>query len=87
MMHIPTSNDAKFKIKGITDTVGSRGSKAAGSAINNSLNVGAKQAFKVANLMALGIMIGLGFIAIWLIAAIYVGNKNAELIRDNKIIE
>lgn len=87
MMYIPTSNDAKFKVKGITDTVGSRGSKAAGSAINNSLNVGATQALKVANLMAFGTMIGLGFIAIWLIAAIYVGNKNAELIRDNKIIE
>lgn len=87
MMYIPTSNDAKFKVKGITDTVGSRGSKAAGSAINNSLNVGATQALKVANLMAFGTMIGLGFIGIWLIAAIYVGNKNAQLVRDNKIIE
>lgn len=87
MMYIPTSNDAKFKVKGITDTVGSRGSKAAGSAINNSLNVGATQALKVANLMIFGTMIGLGFIAIWLIAAIYVGNKNAQLIRDNKIVE
>ncbi|MBV8661306.1 MAG: hypothetical protein JO129_04130 [Candidatus Dependentiae bacterium] len=87
MMYIPTSNDAKFKVKGITDTVGSRGSKAAGSAINNSLNVGATQALKVANLMAFGTIIGVGFIAIWLIAAIYVGNKNAQLVRDNQIIE
>ena len=87
MMYIPTSSDAKFKVKGITDTVGSRGSKAAGSAINNSLNVGATQALKVANLMAFGTLIGVGFIAIWLIAAIYVGNKNAQLVRDNKIIE
>jgi AAA family ATP:ADP antiporter len=87
MMYIPTSNDAKFKVKGITDTVGSRGSKAAGSAINNSLNVGATQALKVANLMAFGTIIGLGFIGIWLIAAIYVGTKNAQLVRDNQIIE
>ena len=87
MMYIPTSNDAKFKVKGITDTVGSRGSKAAGSAINNSLNVGATQALKVANLMAFGTIIGVGFIGIWLVAAIYVGNKNAQLVRDNQIIE
>ncbi|MBP6869638.1 hypothetical protein KBC04_02045 [Candidatus Babeliales bacterium] len=87
MMYIPTSNDAKFKVKGITDTVGSRGSKAAGSAINNSLNVGATQALKVANLVAFGTLIGLGFIAIWLVAAVYVGNKNAQLVRDNEIIE
>ncbi len=87
MMYIPTSNDAKFKVKGITDTVGSRGSKAAGSAINNSLNVGATQALKVASLMAYGTLIGVGFIGIWLIAALYVGNKNAQLVRDNQIIE
>lgn len=87
MMYIPTSNDAKFKVKGITDTVGSRGSKACGSAINNSLNVGATQAIKVANLMAFGTIIGLGFIAIWLIAAFYVGTKNAQLVKDNQIIE
>jgi len=87
MMYIPTSSDAKFKVKGITDTIGSRGSKAAGSAVTNSLNVGATQALKVANLMVFGTIIGIGFIAIWLIAAIYVGNKNAQLVNDNEIIE
>lgn len=87
MMYIPTSNDAKFKVKGITDTVGSRGSKAVGSAINSTLNVGATEALRVASLMAFGTLIGLGFIGIWLIAALYVGNKNAQLVRDNQIIE
>jgi len=87
MMYIPTSSDAKFKVKGITDTVGSRGSKAAGSAINNSLNVGATQAIKLASLMAYGTVIGLGFIGVWLIAALYVGTKNAQLVKDNQIIE
>jgi len=87
MMYIPTSSDAKFKVKGITDTVGSRGSKAVGSAINNSLNVGATQAIKVANILAFGTLIGLGFIAVWLVAAFYVGTKNAQLVKDNQIIE
>jgi len=87
MMYIPTSNDAKFKVKGITDTVGSRGSKAVGSVINKSLNVGATQALQVANLITFGTLIGVGFIALWLIAALYVGTKNAQLVRDNQIIE
>jgi len=87
MMYIPTSNDAKFKVKGITDTIGSRGAKAIGSSINDSLNVGATAALKVANLVAFGTLFGLGFIIIWAIAAFYVGNKNAQLVRDNQIIE
>ena len=78
MMYIPTSNDAKFKVKGITDTVGS---------INDALNVGATAAIRIGNLVAFGTFFGLGFIVIWAIAAFYVGNKNAQLIRDNKIIE
>jgi len=87
MMYIPTSNDAKFKVKGITDTVGSRGSKFVGSNIAGSLNVAGNTALSIANLMAFGTIIGLGFIGVWLVAAIYVGNKNAQLVRDNQIIE
>jgi AAA family ATP:ADP antiporter len=87
MMYIPTSNDAKFKVKGITDTVGSRSGKAVGSSINDALNVGATAAIKIGNLIAFGTFFGLGFIIIWAIAAFYVGNKNAQLVRDNKIIE
>ncbi len=87
MMYIPTSNDAKFKVKGITDTIGSRGAKAVGSSITNSLNIGATAAAKVANILAFGTLFGLGFIIIWAIAAFYVGNKNAQLVKDNQIIE
>jgi len=87
MMYIPTSNDAKFKVKGITDRVGSPGAQAIGSFINTSLNVGATAALKVANLIEFGTLFGFGFIIMWAIAAFYVGNKHAQLVRDNKIIE
>lgn len=87
MMYIPTSHDAKFKVKGITDTIGSRGAKAIASKINSSLNVGATAALKISNIVAFGTLFGLGFIIIWLIAAYYVGNKNAQLIKNNQIIE
>lgn len=87
MMYIPTSTDAKFKVKGITDTVGSRSAKAVGSCINDSLNVGLTAAAKVANLIAFGTLFGLGFIVVWALAALYVGSKNAQLVKDNQIIE
>ncbi len=87
MMYIPTSNDAKYKVKGITDTIGSRSGKAVGSSINDVLNVGTSAAMKIGNLIAFGTFFGLGFVVVWAIAAFYVGNKNAQLVRDNKIIE
>ncbi len=87
MMYIPTSTDAKFKVKGITDTIGSRGAKALGSSINNSLNVAGNMTASIASLMMYGTYMGLGIISIWFIAAWYVGNKNAQLVADNQIIE
>jgi len=87
MMYIPTSNNAKFKVKGITDTIGSRGSKATGSLITDACNVSGDTAASLVNIMSIGTLIGLGFISIWLVAAWYVGTKNAQLIRDNTIIE
>ena len=87
MMYIPTSNDAKFKVKGITDTVGSRGGKAVGSVITGTLNVSGNMTLCLANLMVFGNLIGLGIIGVWLVAAMYVGTKNAQLIRDNQIVE
>ena len=36
--------------------------------------------------MAFGTLIDLSFIEIWLVAAIYIDNKNAQLTRDNQII-
>lgn len=83
IMEIPI----RFQLKTVINTVGSRGAKAFASSINNSLNVGASTALKVANLVAFGTLFGLGFIIIWTIAAWYVGNKNAQLVRDNQTIK
>ena len=87
MMYIPTSKDSKFKVKGITDMLGTRSSKMAGSQINNALTVAGQPAATISNLMAFGTLASLGFIGVWLIAAIYVGNKNAQLTRDGEIVE
>ena len=81
MMYIPTSKDAKFKSKGFIDVFGGRMSKLGGASITN--------AFKASphDLMVYGTMFSFGLTGIWLLAALYVGKKNAQLIADNEIVE
>lgn len=82
MMYIPTSKDAKFKAKGWIDMFGGRTAKAGGSVITDTLKHSAEQLMRQGTLISLGI-IGL----LWIPAAIYVGNKNEKLIKNNEIIE
>lgn len=81
MMYIPTSKDAKFKSKGWIDTFGSRFAKSGGAQVTN--------AFKHSpnDLMLYGSFFGFGLIGAWLMAALYVGRKNTELIKEGKIIK
>lgn len=82
MMYIPTSKDAKFKAKGWIDMFGGRTSKLLGGQVTNALK------HNMSQLMSVGTGISLGIIGlIWLPAAMYVGNKNQQLIKDNEIIE
>lgn len=87
MMYIPTSKDAKFKVKSITDMFGTRMSKLSGANIGGSLVVKGQPATTIANLMGVGTLISLGFIAFWLVIAFLVGQKNAQLTRDNEIVQ
>lgn len=87
MMYIPTSKDAKFKVKGLVDMFGSRSAKMSGMQIGGALNVKGQPLLSVANLMGMGTLISLGFIGVWLLVAIYVGQKNAQLVRNKEIVE
>lgn len=87
MMYIPTNKDVKFKTKSIIDMFGSRSAKMSGARIGGFLNVENNVPLSIHNLMLYGSLISLGIIGIWIIAAIYVGNKNKYLIDNNKIIE
>ena len=82
MMYIPTSKEVKYKAKSWIETFGSRGSKAIGGSISKTLVKGGLDA-----VMVKGNFIGLSIIGLWTFVAFFVGNKNAKLIRDNKIIE
>lgn len=81
MMYIPTSKDVKFKSKGFIDVFGGRTAKSGGGLINNMFK------FDPHSLMVYGTMISFGLTGIWLLAAIFVGRKNAQLIEDNEIVE
>lgn len=87
MMYIPTSKDAKFKTKGIVDTIGARSAKMTGAQVGGFLNIPGNPAASITNLMGLGTLLSLGVIGVWLIIAFYVGQKNAQLVRDGKTIE
>lgn len=81
MMYIPTSKDAKFKSKGWIDTFGSRFAKAGGAQITNAFK------YNIGDLMIYGSLFGFGLIGIWIIAAIFVGTKNKQLVESGKIIQ
>ncbi len=87
MMYIPTSKDAKFKVKGLVDMFGSRSAKMGGMQVGEVLNVKGDKLATLANLMGIGTLVAVGVIGAWLVVAIFVGQKNAQLVRDNKIIE
>lgn len=81
MMYIPTSKDAKFKAKGWVEMFGGRSVKLVGARVTNALK------YNMMTLINFGTLLSLGLVGFWIVVAIYVGNKNAELIRDNKIVE
>ncbi len=80
MMYIPTSKDAKFKAKGWTDMFGGRLAKAGGSQITDAFK------HNLTDLMSYGTAVGLGLITVWSTVALFVGRKNAQLIKENKIV-
>jgi AAA family ATP:ADP antiporter len=81
MMYIPTSKDVKFKSKGFIDIFGSRLSKLGGAQINDAFK------HSMSDLMVYGTMFSLGLTGIWILAAVFVGYKNAQLTKDNQIVE
>ncbi len=81
MMYIPTSKDVKFKTKGFTDVFGSRVAKMGGAQITGAYK------HNLTDLMIFGTYYSLGFSFIWIIAALYVGKKNAQLVKDGEIVE
>lgn len=80
-IYVPTSDDVKFKAKGLIDMFGSRSAKGGGSFINNSLNHLPRNKF-----IAYAVLISLGVIGVWLFVAFMMGQKFNRLVKRRKII-
>lgn len=79
-LYIPTSRGSKYKAKAWIDTFGSRTAKGAGSAVHMlrpMLQLG---------FMGISSLICFGLIAVWVIAALYVGNAHARALKEDKVI-
>ena len=83
---IPIKYCSPFKAKGIVDMLGGRTAKASGAKIGGMLNVKGNPAASIHNLMLYGTLIGLGIIGVWILAALYVGQKNQKLVKNGEII-
>lgn len=77
--YIPTSNDIKFKTKGWIDTIGYRIAESMGGSVGIIFPI-------ITNLIFFGSVISLCVVGLWITAAIYVGQKNSYLIKNNQII-
>ena len=81
MMYIPTSKDVKFKSKGWIDMFGGRLGKLSGARVTNMFK------HSLPDLMFYGTLFSFGLIGAWAVAAVFVGKKNQQLIKNNQIIE
>ncbi len=80
IMYIPTSIDIQFKAKSWIDVFGSRGAKAAGSVINHWL------ADSASALLLYGTVASFVVVAIWMVAAAYVGRTFTQLMTEDGVI-
>ena len=78
--YIPTSKDVKFKAKSWIDTIGYRSAESIGCAVGVIFPA-------MSSLIFFGSIVSFGVVALWTVAAIYVGRKNHQLLQENTIIE
>jgi len=78
--YIPTSKDVKFKAKGWIDTIGYRSAESIGGAVGIVFPT-------ITSLILFGSIISSCVVALWIVAAIYVGRKNHQLLQEGKIVE
>ncbi len=79
-MYLPTSQDVKYKAKGWIDMFGNRSAKGVGSGVNYFLK-------GVPGFIGIGMLISMGIVGVWLMAALYVGRTFDKLTEEGRIIE
>jgi len=79
-LYIPTTYEAKYKTKAFLEMFGSRGSKGLGSLFN-----GAATYFPAYFALA-STCIALGISGVWLLVALYLGNRHREAVENDEVV-
>jgi AAA family ATP:ADP antiporter len=88
-LYIPTSKDARYKSQAWIEMFGSRGSKAGGSAINDSFKGFISQYGKqagIASFLTMSSGISFGLIIVWLFAVMYVSKTYNKAIAEKRVV-
>lgn len=88
-LYIPTTKDTKYKATAWVEMFGSRGSKAAASAINftrRSFVLAQGPAAGVIAFLTMSSMISGGLLVAWVFVAIYVSKKYDTAIKNNEVV-
>jgi ATP:ADP antiporter, AAA family len=80
VMYIPTTQDIKFKAKSWIESFGGRLAKGSGAGVTNHF------ANNLPGLLTYGLVISLGIVGIWFIAANFLGNKFNQLQEKNQTV-
>lgn len=88
-LYIPTTKDAKYKAQAWIEMFGSRGSKAAGSMVNDfkgTLEVSMGEVAGAATFITMTTMASGGMIVVWLFVAIYVAKKYTNAVNNKQVV-
>jgi len=80
-LYIPTSRESKYKAKAWIDMFGSRSSKGLGAAVNNCKEFMGNDLF-----MLTTVLISMGLIGIWVVAALAIGKIHRQAIKENRLV-
>lgn len=88
-LYIPTTKETKYKSQAWIEMFGSRGSKAAGSAVNAiraPLKVRYGAIGGVNAFLTISTLISGGLLFVWLFAALYIANAYNKAIKENRVV-
>lgn len=88
-LYIPTTKETKYKSQAWIEMFGSRGSKAAGSAVN-AIRAPLKARYGalagVNSFLTITVLISGGLLCVWLFAALYIANAYNKAIQENRVV-
>jgi len=80
-LYIPTTTTVKYKVQAWLEVFGSRGSKSLGAVVN-----GLRGVFELSFFIGIFTICSMGFVGLWILAALYVAQVYEQAIKENRVI-